>query len=198
MGNTEGNSEVCTAFLLLFHWDTAFFLKFGIVSNYWCFFFSLRWLFFHIFSCCWGFSLNWRKQALRSNCSLKKCSTSISGMNRKKDPTVQTNAETQRERFIGKINPTHSDDEKWILLGRICFYFKDNLGVLKAEIVSIFKFYQLFVHRGIWIEMKFSMLCSCRNLIVNILFYSIFLACISCASWWILPDMFCCISVSKL
>lgn len=73
-----------------------------------------------------------------------------------KGPIVQINAETPREWFIGKINPTYSEDEKLLWLDKICFYFKDKLSILKVEIVGIFKFDHYFVHRRIRIEFGFA------------------------------------------
>lgn len=139
MGNTEGKSEVWLAFLLLFHWDTTFSLEFGIVSNCWIFFLPEMVIFSYFLLLLWIQS-QLEEAGIEVKLQLKKVFNLYFRDEQKKDPIVQANAETQRERFIGKINPTHLGDEKWILLGRICFYFKDNLSVLKVEIVGIFKF----------------------------------------------------------
>lgn len=114
-----------------------------------------------------------------------------------KGPTVQINAETQRELFIGKINPTHSEYEKLLWLDRICFYFKDQLGILKVEIVGIFKFDRYFVYRRIRIEFGFACYAAVK-ISKQTSFYSIRIACIYYACWQILPATFCYILVNKL
>lgn len=93
------------------------FLKFGIVSNCWIFFLPKMFILSY-FPLLLGIQSQLEEAGTEVKLQLKKMFNFCLRDRRKEDPSVQTNAETQRKLFIGKISPTHSEDGKTVNITR--------------------------------------------------------------------------------